>query len=691
MKYFLPNQNFGYLQTNRSDRLGSIWSSFNLDFQSKLATMRLSNKLVTNTTSGDDADLGLPVAFEFYYDKWWAICGTRLFKTADNLITSGFTEDDSGYRVGDSTSQFDVTNPSGTTFRYTWDATGTNPGITALTFPIGSTVYISDTDLAAENNGTFTITGSGANYFEVTNASGVAETDKTIGLAGDIAISGGTIGRDFSTAVSDLAVFNDKLWATTGLKLYSKVFDLPNDPWTAIATMGISTIPHKLVYFKKTDRLYYVSSAVSIRSVNTSDTVATSGDYTLNPGKSIGYISSMVATNSSIWIGGFSENISSVLGSNKLQGTISQWDGFSNQVTNEFKIDGAGVMAMCVQDDVPYAVDTEGRVLQYTGYSFKEIARLPINGQLLLKSTEDVGRFIHFNGFTGTKNNTLLVLLNNLNEDANGTINENLPSGIWELDLETRNFTHKYSPTLKSMSSSTVTDFGQNRISQAGALKINTLQSDSVLGRSTLLAGLNYFTDATTVKSGIFIDSPYKPNTDLEGQKRGYFVTTWFESADISSNFKRLWAIFKKFTSNNGKIIFKYRLKEEDPIEATITWTSTTSFTTTTNISAYIGYEAEIIQGTGSGSCNNISNVTELTGTYTVTLDTAVTGVTGTAKARFQKWIKLTPEFTGESFSYGQAEIAQNDIQIQIKGILEWTGDCEFTKMVLESDEFIKS
>ena len=31
--------------------------------------------------------------------------------------------------IGDSTSQYDVTNPVGTTFTYTWDGTGTNPKI----------------------------------------------------------------------------------------------------------------------------------------------------------------------------------------------------------------------------------------------------------------------------------------------------------------------------------------------------------------------------------------------------------------------------------------------------------------------------------------------------------------------------------------------------------------------------------
>lgn len=84
--------------------------------------------------------------------------------------------------LGDATSQFDISKPAGTTYRYTYDGTGTDPAITALTVPTGSTIYISDnTGFAAGNkNQTFTVTGSGANYFEVTNAGGAVESNKKI-------------------------------------------------------------------------------------------------------------------------------------------------------------------------------------------------------------------------------------------------------------------------------------------------------------------------------------------------------------------------------------------------------------------------------------------------------------------------------------------------------------------------------
>lgn len=701
--YFPPiDKNFGYLQTNRSDDLGSIWASFNLDFQTKLGTLRLTPKLVSLTTSSDDADLGLPVAFEFWYDEWWAICGTRLFKNgAPDLITAFAEETGIAYAIGSPTTQFDVTNPAGLTFRYTYDATGTDPKITALTFPIGATVVITDTNLAAGNRGTFTVTGSGSNYFEVTNAAGVVESNKTIST-GSITVTGGSFGQDYSQYVSDMRVFNDKLWVTSSQHLRSRQADSAAVPWLNVALLNSTSAIHKLEYFKKFDRLYFVDQSTGIYSVDTSDVVATSGNYTLNPGKSIGFISTMVANSSFIWIGSFRDVLITGATDSEVKGAISQWDGYSNQVANEYPIEAGGVLAMCVVDDIPYALDSEGRVLAFAGYGFKEVARLPIERTLLVNPTAfGVARFVHFNGMVATKNNTIQILINNLNDDAAGDVTENLPSGIWELDLATANFTHRSSPTLKSLASSTITDYGQSRIYAPGALKMNYLQSNAAGGRGTVISGFGYYSDASTVKYGIFIDSPNKPTTSTEGQKRGYATTTFFFSGEITDIWSRVWAVFKRFLAEADKITIKFRFDEEDPVLANITWLSTTQFETTTDVSAYapdqspfdgtIGGEVEVLQGTGAGSCTHISEISENAGTYTVTLDTAVTGVAGTAKARFQKWRKVLPEITGQTLNYGSCDIGQNDTKIQLKLVFEWTGDGELQKMVLYSGENINS
>jgi hypothetical protein len=107
---------------------------------------------------------------------------TALYSVAPDLTTATYLREQRLVKDGTaSTTQFDITNPAGTTFRYTFDGTGTDPAYTSSNPAVGDTVVISGQNFTAGNNGTFLVTGSGANYFEVTNASGVAENNKTIG------------------------------------------------------------------------------------------------------------------------------------------------------------------------------------------------------------------------------------------------------------------------------------------------------------------------------------------------------------------------------------------------------------------------------------------------------------------------------------------------------------------------------
>ncbi len=103
----------------------------------------------------------------------------------DGLMVYGRYFRRKSWVFGDGTSQFDVSNPAGNTFRYTWDGTGTATGFNYHMF-IGDTVVIEEwTEFATANQGTFTVTGvdaSGA-YFEVTNAAGVVENNKTLRYA----------------------------------------------------------------------------------------------------------------------------------------------------------------------------------------------------------------------------------------------------------------------------------------------------------------------------------------------------------------------------------------------------------------------------------------------------------------------------------------------------------------------------
>jgi hypothetical protein len=83
---------------------------------------------------------------------------------------------------GDSTTRIDISKPSGNVTRYLWDGTGTDPNFASNGLVVGREIDIQGANFNAANKGVFKITAVSDDGFEVTNASGIAENDKTIGV-----------------------------------------------------------------------------------------------------------------------------------------------------------------------------------------------------------------------------------------------------------------------------------------------------------------------------------------------------------------------------------------------------------------------------------------------------------------------------------------------------------------------------
>lgn len=83
--------------------------------------------------------------------------------------------------LGNNTTQFDITNPEGIIMRYTYDGTGLDPVIGVAQPAPGELMEINIANASVANNGTFVVTMSGANWFEVVNPDGVPEVNVTIG------------------------------------------------------------------------------------------------------------------------------------------------------------------------------------------------------------------------------------------------------------------------------------------------------------------------------------------------------------------------------------------------------------------------------------------------------------------------------------------------------------------------------
>lgn len=583
----IPGQDKKFAQVNRSNNLGNLWSTFNIDLQSNVGRVRASNRMKINTQTSDQANLGLPVAFEFFDGRMWAICGTRIFKNTGANLTSAFAEDAS---------------------------------------------------------------------------SGVPTS--------------------FTVASSDMCTFNNALVATTGTNIYSKAYAGDGTgAWTSRNSGLNDLFPHMVTYFQKFDRVY-ITDINAIKSMDTGWSVATSGSFYLDLGTTLsglGTISCIAAGRERIYIGV----------NRRSEASIFEWDGKSNQVNAEYKLSASGVMSIVIKNDIPYAIDSDGNLLKFTGSSFVAADNFPLNGQYLYSplNTGNTDRFVHPNGMAVTDNDTILILTNNrnlYNATTTENSNENMHAGIWEYDSEI-GLTHKYSMSYMPLASTSVTDHGQMRLSSVGALRFIKIGSVTTSGFSSILAGATQYTNATSTTNAIFVDAPVPTDnaTYPEGQKYASFVTTWIDSPNIKESWQRVVAKYKEFASSTDRIWIKYRTREETFTEVSITWTSTTTFTTSTNLIGKEGYEVEVIQGTGSGKTAHITQVDVSGSTYTITLDETFTGATGTAKARVQNWKKLQAIVSDQLTESKIFNVGATSERIQFKCCMQITGDGELHKLAI--------
>lgn len=70
-----PRETKQLVQTNRSNLLGNLWATHNMDFESNKGAIRVSPRLWLNTTSLNNA----PVAIKYFDTKIWAVAGTTIY------------------------------------------------------------------------------------------------------------------------------------------------------------------------------------------------------------------------------------------------------------------------------------------------------------------------------------------------------------------------------------------------------------------------------------------------------------------------------------------------------------------------------------------------------------------------------------------------------------------------------------
>ncbi len=477
-----------------------------------------------------------------------------------------------------------------------------------------------------------------------------------------------------SADYSDIELFNDTLLVSATDKLYTKASasGAGTGLYTPRRTFSSSTDFHALCVYN--NRAYWLDSNQPPRifSMDTSYAVSTSGDYTIQlPQEYV--VTWMRAYSNGILIG----TIHRFGG----EGLVFDWDGVTtNKWNRAYKVYAQGALAGYVKDDVPVVVNSNGELLEFSGSSFRTIGRLPLRRDLLIRATNvsTSERFIHPNGLASIDGRISMLINSRNNNTSEVTYEPNIHAGIWESDG--KSLYHKYSLSYRTRpdAGGSITDYGQVTLSRVGGLA----ETPDIFGtaqtlKGNFLAGATYFTNASSTGQGIWTDNYYD---DVE--KSGWFSTVQIRSQNFTDLWQRLTTLYVPVSGFS--FVIKYRTERVNHTDFDITWTGTNTFTTT-QAGLSEGDEITVIQGKGSGRVAHITGTPTFSSpNYTITLDEEITGVSGTARARKQNWVKCgTANNTGVKFD--SVPIQSPDTLIELKIAMKWTGEATIDELVLDN------
>jgi len=486
--------------------------------------------------------------------------------------------------------------------------------------------------------------------------------------------------------VGDMVVFNGKLYATTATKLKRLISG--DTDWDDIATITSGGL-HQLCNYGK--RVYFVDERLKVHSLDTAETVVTSGDYTLDLSYFGGNISWIVPGSNRIWIG-----VTSNTGG---RGMIFEWDGVSVNAPNKFySIEAQGSAGCAIWNDVPYVLDIEGRLLAFNGSSFEEVARLPIMQYDVLNrsyATSDSKKICHFNGIKYI-NDAILIAINNETTGTTVGSEENYPSGIYEYTKE-NGLTHKFSPSLTVINEST-SDYGQHTVNEIGAIfDASVRRSNATNNFASVMFGVDIETaDGSNINS-INVDIIEERTNDPDHKRLGYILTPFLESNKVTQVWQKIILKYRKLLDTTDKLMVKYRTTKDVPIvKQNVVFDDDTSFTANAFTGVEIGMEVEILNGNGAGAVAHVTAITDNGSDFTITLDNSIIGVTAgdISDVRFQKWNQLS-EITANDFQFTDLSIPQynKDTEMQFKIVMNWTklqNELREVIVVNETDQYAK-
>jgi len=505
-----------------------------------------------------------------------------------------------------------------------------------------------------------------------------------------ISIDTATGTPDINIQKGDLESFNSTLYATNSSYIYK--YSSGGLSWSSVYTYSTGNQEHLLETHK--GYLYFSFDYYKIGRIDTSDTPTVSGTGSLNLNLPGFHISFMRSDGEYLWIG-----LVNTTGGHDEFTYIYKWDGSTTgNAQNQYKILSRAVLSGCIKNGIPYAIDGNGRLLEFNGILFKEIDRFP------LKSNEYLGgigsnhdRAIHPNGMIyDSINDEILINVSNTRYFAS-----NIPQfydwsgGVWSYKADT-GLHNKYSASLQPITSSGVSgliDYGQKNVIFGGAINTLGLRVSDTTSTGRVIFGQVIYKGIS--KNYTTEDSAYvvlcADDTLNKSQKNGYFITTEIMSSKIQETWQEIYAIYKNLLNSSDEITIKYRTRKDIPTNIpSLTWSETDTLTTTTDVSDYgVGDELQINQGYGSGMALKIKSITESGGVYSIRLyDNMTTDfIEKQSSGKISKWIEAGKVTNTDDLQYKLFAISKENTspRIQIKCCMKWTGDNELDYLYLKN------
>jgi len=457
---------------------------------------------------------------------------------------------------------------------------------------------------------------------------------------------------------------------------------------STVSVNGLTSNTHHLLATFTPDgngeRLYVTEGGDKVWSVNTSDTLATSSTYTLDLNLAPDYqITFLVAGEDRLWIGVSSagNNISGG------QAIVLGWDGITaNSPSAKYYLHSSRIMAGVIKDDVPYIMDSLGRLLVFNGGVFSEIDRLPLDDKTMQNTSSNLHQqAIHSKGMA-VDGEEILICVSNLRDNSSGvnaTFND-FPAGVWAWNSRNGLY-HKFSPSYQAVAdtgTTNLTDYGQFRVAFAGPIKVFETQNPTPSDGGRVVFGMSYFLDggdnltaATDIQYGLWTN-----DTHDDTEQGGYIITPKIHSSVFRDKWNKIYAALSDLYSGD-RCVVKYRIDDTE-LYTKIEWRGTDAFEPTEDPSDFTqGDEVQIVQGTGSGMSAPIERVESGAGYY-VALKENITGATGTSVAKLAKWRQLG-EITGTAVS--GFTIGEEANWIQFKIYMEWTGAKELYSLLVDN------